>query len=615
MTMTWDHTKRLQLNACNASEGEAALKLVAVARAMAEGREPLDLRSLLSPYVYGVCSFHDYLQHEIREIANEIGVRSGFLTPGDTLFDEALGVKRSVVASLCPELAGTLYTARSNAELEEIALLEPCPNELADNSVPPPMNMLLHRPSRPAVRAYATYDAMLYAHPFRYQLLSKDRTALWISGSPRSLSRAAIGDPTVINLTRDVIVLQDRFNGTNFSHFLFDSISRVLLLEQRLGTIRSTILVFGGVPGEFHSAVCKALTDALNLAPVNIYFPDRAIILEPSQRCIWFSDQVEAYLFPAQMAHPASVNLLRSLVETIPGDPGGCRRVYISRADAEQRRVVNEEQISVALKARGFEIVELSKLSIARQIGLFRDAEVIVAPHGMGLTHLAVADRLRGLVELFPPSTGSDAYAFIAKAGRIDYNCIVGASIGSPVADFEVNLEQISRCLDRIDRSDCRPAWRKPANLLPGSKSFTGFRAENGGVDSQISIPELIWGNRVFAHSTDGEPSQDAPVVGRWSGIPVIPGLRYTASCWLWIPGGFAGREVSLGLGDCSVAQIVAADLTRREAWQRISITGVAWSGHCNVDLRLSSPSATLLCSTCWQLERGDAPSSYVETP
>jgi capsular polysaccharide biosynthesis protein len=615
MTMTWDHAKRSQLNAFNYREGAEALKLVAVARAMAEGREPLDLRSLLAPYVQGVCSFHDHLQYEIRKIVNEIGVRSGFLAPGDTLFEESLGVKRSVVASLCPELAGTLYTARSNAELEEIPLLEPCPNELADNSVPPPMNMLLHRSSRPAVRAYATHDAVLYAHPFRYQLLSKDRTALWISGSPRSLSRAAIGDPAVINLTRDIIVLQDRFNGTNFSHFLFDSMSRVLLLEQQIGTIRSSILVFGGVPGEFHHAVCNALSDALNLDTVNIYFPDGAVILETSQRCIWFSDQVEAYLFPAQMAHPASINLLRSLVETIPGEPGGCRRVYISRADAEQRRVVNDEQISVALKARGFATVELSKFSIARQIGLFRDAEIIVAPHGMGLTHLAVADRLRGLVELFPPSTGSDAYACIAKAGRIDYNCIVGASVGSPVADFEVNLEQISRCLDRIDRSDCRPAWRKPANLLPGSKSFSGFRAENDGVDSQISTPELIWGNRVFGHSTGGEPSLYGPVVGRWSGIPVIPGLRYTASCWLWIPSGFAGMDVSLGLGECSVDQIVAADLTRREAWQRISITGVAWSGHCNVELRLSAPAATALGSTCWQLERGSAPTSYVETP
>jgi hypothetical protein len=233
----------------------------------------------------------------------------------------------------------------------------------------------------------------------------------------------------------------------------------------------------------------------------------------------------------------------------------------------------------------------------------------------MGLTHLAMADRLKGIVELFSPTTGSDAYAFIAKAGRIDHSCIVGTSVGSPVADFAVNLEQISRCLDRIDGNDCRPAWSKPANLLRGSKSFSSFLAEDGCVDSQISIPELIWGNRAFGHRTGGEPGQGNPTVGEWSGIPVIPGLRYTASSWVWIPDRFAGTGVSLGLGGCSDARIVPADLTRRRRWQRISTSGVPSAEHCDVELRLYSSLATSLGSTCWQLERGDELTSYVETP
>jgi hypothetical protein len=232
----------------------------------------------------------------------------------------------------------------------------------------------------------------------------------------------------------------------------------------------------------------------------------------------------------------------------------------------------------------------------------------------MGLTHLAAADRLKGVVELFSPTTGSDAYAFMAKAGGIDYNCIVGASVGNPVGDFEVNLEGISRCLDRIDESHCRPVWRKPANLLVGSRSFAGFRAEERCVDAPISIPALIWGDVVFGHCTGGEARQDGPVVGRWSNIPVIPGIRYAASCWVWIPARFAGTEVSLGLGDCSIAGTTAADLTRRDVWQRISITGVPRSGHCNVELRLSSLPAASLGSTCWQLERGDRASPYVAT-
>jgi Glycosyltransferase 61 len=615
MTMTWDDTKRSQLRAVLLSEAADALNLISHTRLLAQGHERVDLGNLLSLYIQGACSIYDHLQYEIRQVINEIGIRDGFLAPGESFFGESFVVKRSFVASLCPQLIGALYALRTNADLEGIPLLEPCPNELADNGIPPPMNMLLHRPDRPAMRAYASRDAVVYAHPFRYQILSKDRTAMWASGSPRSLSRMAIGDPETITVAGDVIVLQDRFNFANFSHFLFDGITRALLLHERLGTLRSSILVFGGVPGDYQNTVCRALADALDLDVASVYFPDRPVIFETSQRCIWFSDQVETYLHPAQMAHPASINLLRSVAEAIPGDPCEYRRVYVSRADAEQRRVVNEDRISAALAARGFATVQLSQLSIAQQVGLFREAEVIVAPHGMGLVHLAMANRLKGVVELFSPRAGTDAYAFIAKAGRIAHTCIVGADVGSPVADFEVSLDQINRCLDTIEADHRLPSWRKPANLLTGSRSFSGFRAEEGCADAGISVPELIWGSRVFGHCARGGPTQGGAVVGGWGGVQLMPGVRYTASCWVWITDRSAETEVSLGLAECVDVQIIGADLARRDIWQRISTSGVASLGFCDVELRVSSPSNISLGSTCWQLERGDVPTAYVETP
>lgn len=614
MAIKWADSTRSQCSAALVAAGAESLNLLSLARGMTEGREEANLRFLLSYYVRGACTFHDHLHYEFRDIINQVGIRSGLLVPGESLFDEAHSVKTAVLASLCPELISAVYRPRSNAALEAIPLLEPCPNELADNSLPPPMNMLLYRSHRPPMHAYATHDAVVYAHPFRYQILSRDRTSLWISGSPRALSRVAIGNPEIITITGDVVVLRDRFNFNNFSHFLLDGVTRALLLEQRLGSLRSSVLVFGGVPSDYQEVVCQSLIRLLSLEEANIFFPSLGVILEPTQRCIWFSDQVESYTHPAQMAHPTSVKLLRSVAEIIPAEPSNSRRIYVSRADAEQRRVCNEHEISAMLATRGFETVQLSQLSISQQVGLFRGAEVIIAPHGMGMTHVAMADHLQGIVELFSPKMGTDAYAFIAKAGNIKYSYLVGASVGSPVADFEINCDQISWCVDTISRHDARLSWRKPANLLAGSRSFSSFRAEEGCIAGDVAVPDLIWGSTVFGHATDGEANRVNPVVGRWGAIAVIPRVRYTASCWVWIPEAFSGTEVALGLGYCMDLQVVAADLGRRQQWQRIWTTGVPSSGHCDVELRLSSLSSTSLCSTCWQLERGDEPTSYVET-
>jgi hypothetical protein len=593
-----------------------AQKLVDFAEASTGPATQEDMRLLLSMYVSGICSYEELLQHNLRSAINTIAVRSGYMAAGEDLIDHWFSVNPNLLGSLCPELASTIFKVRSNAGLEEIPLLEPGPNELVDHRLPRPMSMSLEQRERPAVRAYATSDGVLYVDPFRYQVLSKDQTALWASASPRRLSRAALGNPESVETDRDIIVLQDRFNFVNFSHFLFDGVTRALLLHQQLGTLHNSLLVFGSLPGDYHAAVCEALIKAVGVSPNAIFFPDGPVMLHTTGRCIWFSDQVEQTLFPAQMAHPVSVGLLRSLVETIPADSSATRRIYISRADAVRRRVLDEPEVLATLKRRGFEEILLSKLSARQQIGLFRGADLVVGPHGMGLTHIIAADCLRGVIELFHPSSGTDTYAFISKAGRIQYDWVTGIANDSAEADYEMSaggIAQVNQALDAAETNDSRPSWRKSANLLAGSKIFSGFKAAGETVAAAQAVPELIWGNLVMGHRAERGFSGHAPI-GAWPGNRVIAGLRYTASCWVWISDRFAGTDVQLEFGPCSDCRALAADLARRQTWQRLCVTGTAMSDFCGIRLRLVSPADALLYSTCWQLERGEAPGPYVET-
>jgi hypothetical protein len=117
----------------------------------------------------------------------------------------------------------------------------------------------------------------------------------------------------------------------------------------------------------------------------------------------------------------------------------------------------------------------------------------------------------------------------------------------------------------------------------------------------------------VMGHRAERGFSGHAPI-GAWPGNRVIAGLRYTASCWVWISDRFAGTDVQLEFGPCSDCRALAADLARRQTWQRLCVTGTAMSDFCGIRLRLVSPADALLYSTCWQLERGEAPGPYVET-
>lgn len=64
------------------------------------------------------------------------------------------------------------------------------------------------------------------------------------------------------------------------------------------------------------------------------------------------------------------------------------RRVFISRARASRRRLVNEEGVWPLLDRAGFERVCMEELSFEAQASLMRETAVLCAPHGAGLTNM-----------------------------------------------------------------------------------------------------------------------------------------------------------------------------------------------------------------------------------
>ncbi len=68
--------------------------------------------------------------------------------------------------------------------------------------------------------------------------------------------------------------------------------------------------------------------------------------------------------------------------------PAPHRRVFISRARAARRQLLNEDEIRRVLEPAGFERVLMEELPFAGQVALMRETAVLVAPHGAGLTNM-----------------------------------------------------------------------------------------------------------------------------------------------------------------------------------------------------------------------------------
>jgi tetratricopeptide (TPR) repeat protein/capsular polysaccharide biosynthesis protein len=103
-------------------------------------------------------------------------------------------------------------------------------------------------------------------------------------------------------------------------------------------------------------------------------------------------------------------------------------RIYISRATADYRRVLNEAEVIEALESVGVVSVTLESLPVREQAELFFHCKTIVAPHGSGLTNLVFCQPGTRVVELFSPNYVRTDYWIVSQRLGLQHYYIKGES-------------------------------------------------------------------------------------------------------------------------------------------------------------------------------------------
>lgn len=107
------------------------------------------------------------------------------------------------------------------------------------------------------------------------------------------------------------------------------------------------------------------------------------------------------------------------------GDADPDRRIFISRANASKRRMINEEGVANFLETLGFEHVALEEKSLLNQIELFAEASVVVGQHGAGLTNLLYVPSGASVVEVFSsPNATPPHYSSAVDLLDLDYRAL-----------------------------------------------------------------------------------------------------------------------------------------------------------------------------------------------
>jgi hypothetical protein len=100
------------------------------------------------------------------------------------------------------------------------------------------------------------------------------------------------------------------------------------------------------------------------------------------------------------------------------------RRIFISRKNASNSRIINEDVILELFKKYDFEIVFPEELSFLEQVKLFTESKIIAGATGAAFTNIVYCKPSAKIICIIPKEYTFLAYSTIANLLKLEMTCI-----------------------------------------------------------------------------------------------------------------------------------------------------------------------------------------------
>ena len=197
------------------------------------------------------------------------------------------------------------------------------------------------------------------------------------------------------------VVVATRCADNNYGHWMLDHMPRFWALAQTgVGAAEATLYIPGGQTKYQQYMLSRLSTAGLRFSSVKginsgLHIEAESLIIpscvNPSLNMIDYGHRARQLRFVADLVEPVQLVADKK-----------ASRLFVSRAKA-RRSVAAEPAIMGLLAPLGFKAVCLEDYSVPEQAAMFRDAEVVVAFHGAGLTNLIFARPGTVVIEIFAP--------------------------------------------------------------------------------------------------------------------------------------------------------------------------------------------------------------------
>ena len=225
----------------------------------------------------------------------------------------------------------------------------------------------------------------------------------------------------------NVLCLAQGASGNNYFHWMFDIIPKINIIKLGYG-LKNIDYFYMPKLQYFQKKILKILKiKKIKFIDSNKYKHIQADNLIVPDHAWYFKGKVfkEANNLPKWI-----VNWLKNSFINKSKYNSKIKKLFIDRSESKFNhcKLINNNEIIIALKKKGFKIIQVGKLSFERQISLFRNAKVIIGPHGAAFTNLLFCRPKTQIIEIKPKNRPNN-YKIISKINNLKYKQFISSSI------------------------------------------------------------------------------------------------------------------------------------------------------------------------------------------
>jgi len=235
--------------------------------------------------------------------------------------------------------------------------------------------------------------------------------------------------PSKIVTLKSALVISTPAANRNYYHFMLDMVPKLFMDRNDIDYF-DWIIVNGPLKD-----YAFELLEAIGLQNKTIVMTNKIAYYVKEAKVI---GHIHVNGYPSEQAISIA---RRSLLSTFKVKNKGINRLYISRRDSKNRKMLNENELELALTERGYTIVLLSELSLSTQISLFSQSEKIIAAHGAGLSNLVFCKERTSVLEIFNDKHIAPFFHSICSVLNLNYRSIVFKA--NSRGDFSVDIDRI----------------------------------------------------------------------------------------------------------------------------------------------------------------------------